>query len=117
MGFIMLLLGLTTQPNLAVYNGVCRGIEEHPVPCQSQKQPYGIQYVTDGKSVYQFRPVFWGGFYSVTKDGNPLSGDQCKTIRNDIYCRNTIIFIEDYESIPRVYPSKLVSNTSSGRDH
>lgn len=98
MGFIMLLLGLTTQPNSTVYNGICRGIEERIVPCQMQKQPFGIQYVTDGKSVYQFRPVFLGGFYSVKKDGKPLGGDQCRAIANDIYCRNTIIFIENYEN-------------------
>ena len=93
MGFILLLLGLTTQPNSAVYDGLCLSEQKSPVYCEMQHQPYGIKYVTNGESVYQLRPVFWGGIYSVSKDGSPLTGDHCKIRNNDIYCLNTIIFI------------------------
>ena len=90
---LLLLFGYTTTQDVAHIYGICKGISEAPVPCVMKEQPFGVKYVTDGESVYQLRPVFWGGFYSVSKDGSPLMGDQCKTRNNDIYCHNTVIFI------------------------
>lgn len=92
---IALILGMTTIPGLNNIGGTCHGLESVPIPCLMQEQPYGIRYVTDGKSVYQFRPVWFGGRYSVTRDGKPLPPDICRPMDTDHICIKTFTFISD----------------------
>jgi len=91
----MLLMGWSYQPNLNNIGGTCHGLADKPVPCLMQQQPYGIRYVTDGQSVYQYRPVWFGGVYNVSKDGVPLHSDQCNPKGSDHICLRTITFISD----------------------
>ena len=95
---LFLMIGWTTVPDLNNIKGTCHGLEEKPVVCYMQEQPYGIRYVTDGNSVYQYRPVWWGGIYSVTRDGQPLGSDTCTTTERRHICLKTFIFIPDHET-------------------
>ena len=90
----MLLFGFAVDPGAESITGTCRGLYEKPVPCLMQKHPYGIHYVTDGKVVYQFRPVWWG-VYDMQINRHPYKAANCSPKDNDLICTNTFTFISD----------------------
>lgn len=111
---LLLLFGYTTTSDAVYIEGMCRGISDAPVPCIMLEQPFGIKYITDYKTVYQLRPVFWGGHYSIRTQDGQFTSDVC-TIRNkDIYCKRTLIFIQN-ENNHRTDSPTLVFNSNTGR--
>ena len=91
----MLAMGWAVIPNLNSINGTCHGLQEEPVPCLMQEQPYGIRYVTDGESVYQYRPVWYDGTYAVSKGQEYLGSDKCSSKGEDHICLKTFTFISN----------------------
>jgi len=92
---LLLALGLSYQPGVNNIPGTCHVLHSEPVPCLMQEQPFGIRYVTDGQSVYTFRPIFFGGYYDVSKNHEPWRGDTCTVRDSDIICHKTLVFISD----------------------
>lgn len=92
---LLLSMGWTYVQNLNSIAGSCHGLSERSVPCLMQEQPYGIRYVTDGESVYQFRPVWIDGTYSVYKDGEYYRSDKCSPKDANHVCLKTFTFISN----------------------
>ena len=91
---ILLILGLTFDPNAVTVEGKCVGLEKRTVECKMQSHRYGRHYVTDGKVVYYFRQVWWG-VYDMSIDGTPHKTAKCSFTEDNLVCTNTFTFISE----------------------
>ena len=91
---LALLFGLAVVPGVENIKGTCHGLDDKPVPCRMQMQPYGNYYVTDEKVVYHFRRVWWG-VYDMNINRKPYKAANCKLTSTNLICTNTFSFISD----------------------